>query len=506
MFEPRGKLLILLTFLAFGIILLVRFYKVADFFSFNFDEEYQAWLAWMQVKDFHIIWIGVGASGLKYYLGPGFVYLNAILLKLSGGDPVILAYFAPFVGIITVASIFFVVKTFLGNKAGVFAGIIYGGSAYINYFDRRFWNPLPIPLLTVWLVFSLLKAKTNPKWMILAVGLMALSYHVHLSLWIFWPILAWRLWLIKEKLKPMMIFAMVFVFMVLTSPLLVFDFVHNFDNILAPFKFILGIGGSNPTQIYSLFWDHLQLLFNVLGKVWSLNWYSNLQEEHYLGSHVNHATIASPIYSLISLLILLSVFIKCRTRPFVQILAVTIALFFFAYIFYPGVELEYFLLACISLVAIVIGIFVSRLPSFLGVFIIFLFLFINTGTVLTSNQEKYGLTARKNLINKIIPSLENSSFDLKIVGVDPRTYEPYGGWRYLFQAYGYLPATSDADKSFGWIYGIKDSVGKPTYEVVIAEDKKLSFMDTPKAQFQDGAFTAYIFPNRSLETFPEESF
>ena len=492
------KLLLLLISLLFTYILFIRFYRAVDFFSFNFDEEYQAWLAWMQVVDFHFIWIGVGASGLKYYLGPGFVYLNALLFKLSGGDPVILAYFSPLVGVATLVSIFFVVKTFLGKRAGVFAAIMYGGSAYINYFDRRFWNPLPIPILTVWLVFSLLKAKTNPKWMILAIGLMALSYHVHLSLWIFWPILAWQLLSIRKNLKPVTIVAMVMVFLGITSPLLVFDFVHNFDNILAPFKFILNIGGLSHTPLYMLFWQHLQSLWNVLGKVWVLNWYSNLQEEQYLGAHVNLATIASPILNLLSLLILLSVFYKYLNKPLVRLIALAMGIYFVAYVFYPGEVLEHFLLGFIGLEAVVIGIFVSRLPTGLGVLITFLFLFVNTGTVLTSNQAKYGLTARRNLINKTMQALDNSNFDLKIVGNDPRIYSPYGGWRYLFQSYGKLPTTSEADESFGWIYGIKPAPSKPTYGVVIAEARRLSTKFTPKVQFQDGAFSAYIFPSGSL--------
>src|SRR3989344_6365810 len=78
----------------FFLIAILRLYKVAEFFTFNFDEEYQASLAWEQVKNFHPIWIGVSASNVGYYLGPGFTYLNAFLFKISNGDPISLAWFS----------------------------------------------------------------------------------------------------------------------------------------------------------------------------------------------------------------------------------------------------------------------------------------------------------------------------------------------------------------------------------------------------------------------------
>src|SRR3990167_3317458 len=82
------------------IILFLRFWKVTELFNFTFSEEIEALMAWEQVKNFHPIWIGVSAANINYYLGPGFVYFQALLLFISKGKLEILAYSAVILGLI----------------------------------------------------------------------------------------------------------------------------------------------------------------------------------------------------------------------------------------------------------------------------------------------------------------------------------------------------------------------------------------------------------------------
>src|SRR3989338_10369922 len=90
-------LLLLIIFLT----AFLRFHNLEKIYVFNFDEEYQATYAWTLVKDFHPIWIGLAAAALEFYIGPYTVYLTAILLAFSKGDPIITAYFAAFLGVAT---------------------------------------------------------------------------------------------------------------------------------------------------------------------------------------------------------------------------------------------------------------------------------------------------------------------------------------------------------------------------------------------------------------------
>ncbi len=184
-FVQHNKLFILLIV----IISILRLWRVPDYFSFNFDEEYQASLAWEQVKDFHPIWIGVSASNVGYYLGPGFTYLNALLFRISSGDPVSLAWFSALFGLVTTGSVYYITRNLFNNKAATIAIIVYGGSAMINFFDRRFWNPTPIPFITIWPIYSLIKGRKNSQWYILSVLLAGLSLHIHLSLILLFPLI-----------------------------------------------------------------------------------------------------------------------------------------------------------------------------------------------------------------------------------------------------------------------------------------------------------------------------
>ena len=86
----------------------LRFHNLSNIYVFNFDEEYQATYAWTLVKDPHPIWIGVSSSFLDFYVGPYFTYFTAILLKLSNGDPMLTAYFAAFLGVITTVVTFLI--------------------------------------------------------------------------------------------------------------------------------------------------------------------------------------------------------------------------------------------------------------------------------------------------------------------------------------------------------------------------------------------------------------
>jgi len=159
------KRYIVVIFIFIGILFL-RFWKVPELFNFTFSEEMQAVMAWEQIKNFHPIWIGVSAANINYYLGPGFTYLNAILFYFSKGDPVILSYFSALLGFVTVISLFYITNNLFSKNIAIFSSIIYGCSTLINLHDRRFWNPTPIPFITLWLIFSLIKAKQNTNWYI----------------------------------------------------------------------------------------------------------------------------------------------------------------------------------------------------------------------------------------------------------------------------------------------------------------------------------------------------
>ena len=253
---------VIVSLIVVAFLIFLRFYQIPQRFIFDIDVQYQALLAKTIINHFHIIWIGVSASNVGYYLGPGLVYLTAFLLWLSKGNPVILGYFASFISVLTIFSLYFVVKKVWNEKVAVFSSIIYGFTPMIINYDRKYW-PIFVPLITVWFFYSLVKSQKETRWLILSSILIALSFHVHLSLMIFWLPLFWVIVKQFKRIKLITWILMIGSYLIITLPLIVFDFVHKFDNFLMPIRLIKMIL-TNKSTSHSLNLAYLNYFFVLI--------------------------------------------------------------------------------------------------------------------------------------------------------------------------------------------------------------------------------------------------
>src|SRR3989344_2594248 len=209
----------------------LRFHRLSEIYVFNLDEEYQATYAWTLVKDFHPIWIGLAAAALEFYIGPYTVYLTAILLAFSKGDPIITAYFAAFLGVATTALIFWTGKKIFNLTTGVIASLLYAGLPLFVFFDQKYWNPSFGPIITILLFLTLILNKTSKRWWIMFAALSGAIFETHLPP--FPLLLIGLMFFIKGKYWQdiKLILISLLVFLVFYWPLLVFDFNHNFSNL-----------------------------------------------------------------------------------------------------------------------------------------------------------------------------------------------------------------------------------------------------------------------------------
>ena len=468
-----------------------RFYKIGKWFTFNFDEEYQVLLAWEQVKNFHPIWIGVSAFNVGFYLGPGVTYLCAILLQISK-DPLILAYFASLLGVITTLNIYYVTSKLHFQKAGIYATLIYSASTFAAYFDRRFWSATPIVFISIWFYFSLVKAQKNIRWLVLTAILMALSLHVHLSLLSFWPIALFIVWTIHKNIKLKNWLLIIGSYLLFISPLIVFDYFHNFDNLKMPLRFVQKFLSSN--QGGGNVFGNLPAFYKVLSNFWFLRFNTNIEEDFGLGIHGN----SSPAYLMLILFSLVIIFwlvYQAVVQKKYRILLMSMLLFIFAFLTYSAGTVQYFLLGFLVLFAINAGLFFSAIPQKLSYVIIGGYIIANCLVLLTTTQTQYGLMIRKQLIKKIYPYIKNESFYLTTLSPDKRQYHSSGGWRYLFKAYGKTPDASYADKYFGWIYSDEIKSNQPKLNVIISEYKPDKLPGKPIVSFQSGVYYGYVIKN-----------
>ncbi len=483
----------------------IRFYRAVDFFSFNFDEEYQAHLAYEQVKNFHPIWIGVSASNLGFYLGPGFTYLNAFLFKLTNGDPISLAIFAPLWGIITAFSLYFVAREIFGKKPAFWAIIFYLGSSLLNFFDRRFWNPLPIPFITIWLFYSLIKAEKDSRYFILTSFLLATSAHIHLSLFVFWPL---ALFFVIKNIKKISLktWALIIgVYILIISPLIVFDFNHNFDDLLMPLRFIQNHNIENRNVTIQSIDSHWGVWLSSLGRLWFIKPVTDIQNEQCLGQNCL-ITPGNKYLIYLSLVIIFYFLYNCIKDIKKRHLLLMMIFSMIFFVFYPGYSAEYYLLNFFILFCIVVGLFLADIPQIVTIIGIIVFIAANSVTIFKSPQYQYGLTFRRRLIKRVMVVVGNTPYSLETYGKDPRKYHPYGGWRYLFKIYGKKPAQSFADEFFGWIYQNEITSEKPQMKVAISEGIPYKSKEKPLAIVKEGNYYGYVFSlnsNDELQTTTE---
>lgn len=455
----NNKLLLLL----FTAIIFLRLYKIHEYFIFDIDVQYQTLLAWEQVKNFHIIWVGVSASNLGYYLGPGLVYLTALLLKLSSGNPLILGYFASIIGIATAASLYFVAKQLFNEKIALVALTLYGFSHFMILYDRRYW-PLFIPLIAIWIYYSLVKAKKNVWWLVFAVFLISVSYHVHLSLLMFWPFLLFALSQNRRKLTIKVIGIMTGIYVFVTSPLLVFDILHNYDNLMLPLRIIQSQSdGTSSINITSSF-DYLK---DVISTIFIFE----------------PASETTPLFILagISLLLMIQSRNWQKLSQAQRYLITILAVQFVAVLLYPGPLQQYYgvLFAPFLMLISAIGITHFKPKYIIGS--LALYVLLNTYTFMTQPPNS-GLAVKQAFIQKINHEIEESSYRLEFD--EERDFQ---GWRYLFQAYATTPVSSMADSQFGWIY--QSEIESTHDAVVIITQNEPQLFDT---KVIEGPYNAFI--------------
>lgn len=483
----------------------LRFYNLSENFVFAGDEEHQAILAQSIVKDFHIIWIGVNAAHLGFYLGPYWTYFTSLWLWLSGGDPLVTGYVSSSIGVLTTLLVILVGSTIFSRNVGIIGGLLYATLPLIVFFDQRYWNPTLIPLLTLLMFFSLIKLKQNPKMALLFFVSFGLVFHTHLS--IFPIILVAIFWFIKEKIKLTkgIIFISSAAFLIVVFPLIAFDYFHKGTNITTPLRFreisAESVNRINPSH-------HMQALFQTLGRVWYLKPFGVNSDEviaqcatssrtdtrvdlDKFSKRFNPPTLLSLGGFAVLLIFLLTrkTWLKQNTR-LLALISISIIITF---LFFPGPSFEYYLLGIFPLLLFLPGILAGYFKSFKNLIILTIFVISILGifTVSTNNAE-FGLKVKKSLIQNVIQIIGDEPFELKQEGIC-HTYE---GWRYLFVLSGKTPERSESDKGLGWLYSEEITMKSPKYTIILSESRVPVQIDVRNAiEIRSGGFTAYIFKN-----------
>lgn len=237
----KHKIEALVVFLILAITLGIRLYKISGYMTFLGDEGRDALVVQGILVNHHIPLLGPPTSVGNMYLGPLYYYMMAIPMGIFWLNPVAAAVMDALIGTATVFLVYFLGRDWFGKEAAILSSVLYSISPVNIIYSRSSWNPNPAPFFALlsFLGIYLSRARKNYLWFILTGAALAFACQMHYLALILIPIfgLLWiyDLSLIKRKKLEVKNFRLgtllgILSFGFLMSPLVIFDFRHNFIN------------------------------------------------------------------------------------------------------------------------------------------------------------------------------------------------------------------------------------------------------------------------------------
>lgn len=241
--------------IALAIILLVgaylRLYKIDQYMTFLGDEGRDAIIVRNLLVNADPILIGPGTSVGGMYLGPLYYYFMAPFLFLANFSPIGPAVGVALLGIVTIYLVYVAGRDWFGKTAGLVAALLYALSPTVIIYSRSSWNPNIMPFFALLSVYSMWKAYTFKKYNWLVAGTISFAFVMqsHYLGVLILPIILIYFWLMfsENRMSNNKLLLKIFykktllsiiVFLVLMSPLVIFDIRHDYLNFRALYKFL----------------------------------------------------------------------------------------------------------------------------------------------------------------------------------------------------------------------------------------------------------------------------
>lgn len=208
---------------------LLRFWRGSEFFFWNVDEEIISLTVKRMVVDHIPQLIGFPVPG-GIYLGPGIYYIISPFYLLSFMNPEGLTFFSAAIGALTVYMVFIAGRQLFKNSSiGLMAATLYGFSYLTNIYSHLFTGLTFVPLLVLTTYYFISKiAETGRQKYVYGLGAVLIvssqDEASSLSLLVL-ALICWPLLKFKVKTKPLVLFALAFIFSLL--PLFIFNLRHN---------------------------------------------------------------------------------------------------------------------------------------------------------------------------------------------------------------------------------------------------------------------------------------
>lgn len=220
----------------------LRFYNLTDNYMFQGDQGRDALVVSNVFKNKDLVFIGPVTSIGNMYLGPFYYYFMLPFLFISYPNPIGPVYAIAALSVITVALIFLITKKMFNLKMAILATLFFALSHSTIQLARFSWNPNPAPFFSILMFyFTYLAVKKSSRYWLLVSLMFSILVQLHyvtlLSflgatlIFLFELIKKIKLKKSKQLIKNGILAIMIFLFSL--TPLLLFDFKHNWPNALA---------------------------------------------------------------------------------------------------------------------------------------------------------------------------------------------------------------------------------------------------------------------------------
>ncbi len=232
--KPESFLIVFIILLA----LFLRVYRIGEFMTFLGDEGRDVRIVRDLITHGNLVFIGPQTSIGNMYLGPLYYYMMAPALWLSRLNPVGPAIMNALLGTLTVFLTYLFGRQWFGKWSGLIAALLYAVSPVAIVYSRSSWNPNPMPLFALLCIWGIYEVRQNKKyfWLPLIGVFFAFALQMHYLGLLLAPVLGlyWLLTLLQVKKDPgqksvlirQTIYA-VLLFLLLMSPLVLFDIKHQ---------------------------------------------------------------------------------------------------------------------------------------------------------------------------------------------------------------------------------------------------------------------------------------
>jgi len=244
----------------------LRVYRIDKVLGFYFDQGRDAlviWDLWHNGK-FFLVGPTTGIAGI--FRGPYYYYLIAPFYLLGGGNPIFPSVFLSLTTIVSIVFVYYLGFRALDRTAGLFAAIIASISFNLVIASRWLSNPTPMFLLSMILVWGMLKVSDGKKWawpvIAAASGLSLFNFGSAGEVFYFLALGVFFIWQLKNRPDKKNLILSIILFVVTFVPLVLFDLKHqgilrsNISNFLFAEK-------SFALPTWKFVWDKLGFYYEV---------------------------------------------------------------------------------------------------------------------------------------------------------------------------------------------------------------------------------------------------